>query len=59
VIGAGERSGMIAAVSLRLLHLIFRQMLRLVLLIGRRSATKGVELLVLRHEAHRARRTGP
>jgi hypothetical protein len=37
---------MIAAVSLRLLYLIFRQMLGLVLLIGRRSATKDVELLV-------------
>ena len=50
---------MIAAVSLRLLYLIFRQMLGLVLLIGRRSATKDVELLVLRHEVAILRRTNP
>ena len=35
--------------SLRLLYLIFRQLLGLVLLMGRTSATKDVELLVLRH----------
>ncbi len=50
---------MIAAVSLRLLYLIFRQMLGLVLLIGRRSATKDVELLVLRYEVAILRRTNP
>jgi hypothetical protein len=37
-------------VSLWLLYLIFRQVLGLVLLLGRTSATKDVELLVLRHE---------
>jgi hypothetical protein len=34
VIGLLRRSGMIAAVSLRLLYLIFEQVLRLVLLLG-------------------------
>jgi putative transposase len=41
---------MIAVVSMRLLYLIFLHMLGLILLIGRTSATKDVELLVLRHE---------
>jgi hypothetical protein len=50
---------MIAAVSLRLLYLIFQQVLRLVLLMGRTSSTKNVELLVLRHEVAVLRRTNP
>src|SRR3954463_6892451 len=50
---------MIAAVSLRLLYLIFQQVLRLVLLLGRTTATKDVELLVLRHEVAVLRRTNP
>ena len=50
---------MIAAVSLRLLYLIFRQVLGLVLLLGRTSSTKDVELLVLRHEVAVLRRTNP
>ena len=50
---------MIAAVSLRLLYLIFQQMLRLVLLLGRTTSTKDVELLVLRHEVAVLRRTNP
>jgi hypothetical protein len=37
---------MIVAVSLRLLYLLFLQVLRLVLLMGRTSATKDIELLV-------------
>ena len=45
--------------SLRLLYLIFRQMLGLVLLIGRTSSTKNVELLVLRHEVAVLRRANP
>ena len=44
--------------SLRLLYLIFLQVLGLVLLIGRTSA-KDVELLVLRHEVAVLRRTNP
>src|SRR3954453_22973212 len=50
---------MIAAVSLRLLYLIFLQMLRLLLLLGRTTSTKDVELLVLRHEVAVLRRTNP
>src|SRR4051794_23250987 len=51
--------GMIPVVSLRLLYLIFLQMLRLVLLHGRRTSAKDVELLVLRHEVAVLRRTNP
>jgi transposase InsO family protein len=54
-----RRSGTIAAVSLRLLYLIFQQVLRLVLLLGRTTSTKDVELLVLRHEVAVLRRTNP
>jgi putative transposase len=46
-------------VSLRLLYLIFRQVLGLVLLLGRTSSAKDVELLVLRHEVALLRRTNP
>jgi putative transposase len=46
-------------VSLRLLYLIFGQMLGLVLLMGRTSTAKDVELLVLRHEVAVLRRTHP
>ncbi len=45
--------------SLWLLYLIFRQVLGLVLLMGRTSATKDIELLVLRHEVAILRRTKP
>ena len=45
--------------SLRLLYLIFRQVLGLALLIGRASSAKDVELLVLRHEVAVLRRTNP
>jgi hypothetical protein len=51
--------GMIVAVSLHLLYLIFQQVLGLVLLMGRTSSTKDVELLVLRHEVAVLRRTNP
>ena len=56
---AHQRPGMISAVSLRLLYLIFQQVLGLLLLLGRTSATKDVELLVLRHEVAVLRRTNP
>jgi putative transposase len=46
-------------VSSRLLYLIFCQVLGLVLLMGRTSATKDIELLVLRHEVAVLRRTNP
>ena len=45
--------------SLRLLYLIFQQMLGLVLLLGRTSSTKDIELLVLRHEVAILRRANP
>src|SRR3954447_1209737 len=50
---------MISAVSLRLLYLIFQHLLGLLLLLDHTSATKDVELLVLRHEVAVLRRTNP
>jgi putative transposase len=50
---------MIVGVSLRLLYLIFQQVLGLLLLLGRTASTKNVELLVLRHEVAVLRRTNP
>jgi hypothetical protein len=50
---------MISAVSLRLPYLIFQHMLGLVLLMGRTSCTKDIELLVLRHEVAVLQRTRP
>jgi putative transposase len=46
-------------VSLRLLYLIFLRLLNLVLLLARSSASKDVELLVLRHEVTVLRRANP
>jgi hypothetical protein len=46
-------------VSLRLEYLIFLQALGLILLMGRTSAAKDVELLVLWHEVAVLRRTNP
>ena len=57
--GGRRWPGMIAAVSLRLLYLIFQQVLGLVLLLGRTASTKDVELLALRHEVAVLRRTNP
>jgi hypothetical protein len=50
---------MIAAVSLRLLYLILLQVLGLILMMGRTTSSKDVELLVLRHEVAVLRRTNP
>jgi putative transposase len=46
-------------VSLRLLYLIFLQLVNLLLLLGRSSASKDVEILVLRHEVAVLRRANP
>jgi len=46
-------------VSLRLLYLVFLQLLSLLLLLGRSSTSKDVELLVLRHEVAVLRRVHP
>jgi putative transposase len=46
-------------VSSRLLYLIFLQLVNLLLLLGRSSASKDVELLVLRHEVAVLRRADP
>jgi putative transposase len=50
---------MITAVSLRLLYLIFSRLLDSLTLLSRASASKDIELLVLRHEVAVLRRTNP
>jgi putative transposase len=50
---------MIADVSLRLLYLILDRLLSCLLLLGRTSSSKNIELLVLRHEVAVLRRTNP
>jgi hypothetical protein len=50
---------MIVSVSLRLLYLIFDRLLGWLLLLGRASASKDVEALVLRHEVAVLRRANP
>jgi hypothetical protein len=46
-------------VSLRLLYLVFVRLLNLLLLLGRSSASKDIELLVLCHEVTVLRRVNP
>jgi putative transposase len=50
---------MITDVSLRLLYLILDRFLSWLMLLGRATAAKDVELLVLRHEVAILRRTSP
>ena len=50
---------MIADVSLRLLYLIFNQLLIWLTLLPRASSVKDIELLVLRHEVAVLRRSNP
>jgi hypothetical protein len=50
---------MISAVSLRLLYLIFHHLLGLLLLMGRTSSTRDIELLAPRHDVAVLRRTKP
>jgi hypothetical protein len=52
-------AGKIMGVSLRLLYLIFDRLLNWLLLLGRTSSAKNIELLVLRHEVAVLRRTYP
>ena len=55
----GSAAGMIAAMALRLLYLILNRLLSWLMLLGRASSAKDVELLVLRHEVAVLRRTNP
>ena len=50
---------MIANVSLRLLYLIFSQLLNWLMQLSRAASSKNIELLVLRHEVAILRRTNP
>jgi len=46
-------------VSLRLYYLVFLRLLNLLVLLGRSSVSKDIELLVLRHEVAVLRRANP
>ena len=57
---SGDRPpGMITDVLLRLLYLIFNQLLSWLTLLPRAPSSKDIELLVLRHEVAVLRRTNP
>ena len=57
--GSARLCGMMSAVSLRLLYLTFVWLCGWLVLLGRSSASKDAELLVLRHEVAVLRRTRP
>jgi hypothetical protein len=59
MIGVLQRPGTIMDVSLRLIYLIFDRLLDWLTLLGRASASKDLELLVLRHEVAVLRSTKP
>ena len=50
---------MIAAVTLRLLYLVLDRVFSWLMLLGRATSSKDIELLVLRHEVAVPRRTNP
>jgi hypothetical protein len=56
---AFHAAGMIKTVALRLLYLIFDRFLHPLMLLGRPSSSKDVELLVPRHEVAVLRRANP
>jgi hypothetical protein len=56
VIGVRHRPRMIMEMSFRFLYLIFDRLLGWLMLLGRASSSKDVQLLVLRHEQRIRRR---